>query len=180
MSDTSGNDLEREFECYAAITQAEELLKLAMDIPQALNSITRAADLAERVRNIAKKAQNIELVEVMTELRIELANSKNSLADATEEVASLKNRNRDLEAKVENLEKASQEKLILKNNAYYTEGGTDPICVTCYDTKKQKVHLVSHGGVGSHEYRCGHCKNVVRIGDNPPQKWPPQAEVIRG
>lgn len=157
MSDTSGNNLEREFECYAAITEAEGLLEAAMDIPQALNSITRAADLAERARKVAHQVRNIDLVEAIAELRMELVKSKSALADAGEKVTALKEDNARLKKRVQKLELAAKESVQFINDMYYTLEGDGPYCTGCFDSKTEFHRAVRHA-VGY--YRCPVCKQV--------------------
>jgi len=129
-----------------------------MDIPQALNSISRAVELADKLRKLAAKSQNVELVEVITELRLELAGSKNALADVTEKVAALKNEARRLREYIQKLEVTSQldAELIVKGSLYYKLNGEGPYCNGCYDTKKQLVRMNNLMNVG---YKCPACRS---------------------
>lgn len=152
--------LEQEFEAVALNLRLEELVEEAMDIPQAVNSVSRSLELMDRLRSLATKANNIELVEIITELRVELAKSKNALADAVEEVAALKDAKTKLEQQVKALSDSSKatEQLVVRNGLYYKANGDGPFCTGCFDNNKKVIRMNNLVNAG---YKCPVCKSFV-------------------
>ena len=142
-----------------------------MDIPQAINGLSRSLGIADRLRQLAVKANNLELVEVVTELRVELANSKNALADAVEELAKLKNENSELKQL-----KASYKELIKDDNGlFYSYDDSDKqhaFCPSCWlgDLPARNLLTKSHEHSNSFKYFCNQCDWSIslREGEPPP------------
>jgi SMC interacting uncharacterized protein involved in chromosome segregation len=159
----SDDALEREFFAYASMIEEVEASKQDMDIPQALNGISRGLDIAERMRKFALQANNLEIVEFATELRVELSSSKNSLADAIEEIAGLKTENLRLRTEIDTLNKISKtrETLVLKNGVYYEKDDTGPYCPVCWVERQAKMPVSPSRLRREKGFVCSYCKVSV-------------------
>lgn len=160
--DQGGDNLEQEFECYAAVVSIEELLKelgnlMSSDIPTAIKGISAGIEAIKKIRDIALKTQNIELQEGILAVREQLLAAKEALLNSREDTLALKEENNKLKTRVEELEKVPQEKLIFNKLGYYTEDGEGPFCARCYDVDKRKVHLSLMGPL----HKCSQCNNSV-------------------
>jgi hypothetical protein len=133
-----------------------------MDIPQAINGISRGLDIANKIKRLATQANNLELVEFATDLRVELSKSKNALADATEEIASLKKKNLEMQSENDRLIDAqkTKETLILKDGVYYGPNETGPYCPGCQAKNGTLTPLVP-GTLRHIKYKCPNCHATI-------------------
>ena len=161
--DSSDDALEREFFEYASMIEEVKASKQDMDIPQALNGISRGLDIAERMRKFATQANNLEIVEFATELRVELSSSKNALADAIEEIADLKTENLRLKTEIDKTNKISKAKetLVLKNGVYYEKDDTGPYCPVCWVERQVKMPVSPSRMSMGKGFVCSYCRVPV-------------------
>ena len=173
MSDASGNELEKEFECYAAIVSIEETLielneLMATEGAGALAKITSSIDALRKLADIAIEAKEVDLKDSLLELRKDLLDAKENLLNSREEMLNLREQNGVLKARVEKLEKLSQVELDCRGDAYYKKEEDHPICMTCLDSKEQIIHLIKAdiSMPDMTRYQCGQCNNSVWLEGN--------------
>lgn len=157
-----GSRLEQEFECYAGVVSIEETLRelgslMGSDITTAVKGISAGIDAIKKLRDIALKSQNIELQEGILSVREQLLAAKEALLNSREDILTLKEENNELKARIEELEKVSEAKLVFKKIGYYTKDEEGPFCGRCYDVDKRKVRLSKVGPL----YKCSQCNNSV-------------------
>lgn len=133
---------------------------MALDIAKGLRAISDATALAQRLYDLASKIKNAELLETVADLRVELANAKNILADATTDVAELKEENRKLIEEVRRLEAANKPDadLIRNGDLYYKESGEGPFCPNCYLSSK-RISLLGGTRVPGANIAIYHCSS---------------------
>ncbi|MEW5825480.1 MAG: hypothetical protein AB1778_01500 [Candidatus Bipolaricaulota bacterium] len=119
-----------------------------MDI---LASVNSAIALVSKLKEIAKKADQAEMRNLLADLSNELADAKMAIAEFKERIAILSEENRLLrETQSRTREKPSE----VKFGCYKFEGEDGLFCTACYDTKGQKIlasRLLGH-------YVCPVCK----------------------
>lgn len=149
--------LEKEFECYAAISEIEQIYGelqdlMGVDYLKAINGVSGAINTLKSLADLAVKSHSVELKEGLLNLREEMLQLKEALIDAKEENLELKQRVAGLEAK-------SKEELILKDGLYYKEKGEGPFCPNCYEGKQVVSRLGGvHLGAGKGSFNCSQCK----------------------
>lgn len=104
-----------------------------------LTAIDTSIGIMKKLKTLNDKVKDADFRMLLADLSIELANSKSSVAD-------LLNENRILKEKIKEMETAASkvDKLIFRNNAYYSENGEGPFCPACYDSKNKKIRLVDN------------------------------------
>ena len=119
-----------------------------------VTSISTAISIAKRLNEIAKNIQDAEFKNLLADLSLELADTKLKLSEVISENAELKN-----EVTTLKHTKGGSEKLVFKNQMYYTTEGDGPFCPGCYDTKGAKIRIPEQKGHGAHfgKYRCPSC-----------------------
>lgn len=158
------NGLEREFQCYAAISSIEQTLKeiddlMAGDLSTAVRTVSSGIDALKKLADLAIKSKNIELQEGILGLREQMLDVKEALLSAREENASLREENKTLALKIEELEKSPKEELTFGSHGYYKDDGDGPFCVGCYDSSGKLNRVIQpYADFGAEEvYKCSVC-----------------------
>ncbi|MBP0019102.1 MAG: hypothetical protein J7647_16320 [Cyanobacteria bacterium SBLK] len=134
------------------------------EISAAIRSISGALDLSKRLVEVTQKGENVEVVNMAIDIKVELAEAKSILANLTIENAELKLENFELRQKLQELENQQSETLIFKDGLYYTESEDVPFCVGCYDNNKKviRVNPMSPMMAQIGKYECPVCKTVYQ------------------
>ena len=131
---------------------------------------TDVLELADRVSTLATSASNIELAEAVTDLRVEIVRLKEDNIRLREELQEYKTQ----------IEDGAD--LVLIDGVYWRgargDAKTQPICPTCWDSKKQLIHMqIKRKRHDDDHFSCHVCK--LRVND--PQGTPAAPiEVNRG
>lgn len=99
-----------------------------------ITGVTTALNIAKKLREVNEKTKDAEIANLIADLMMQLAEIKSQSAD-------LKIENSDLKEKIRQLENVESEKMILKDDAYYTEDGDGPFCTKCYEADSKKIRL---------------------------------------
>ena len=157
-----GNDLEQEFQYYASFVK--ENIKMA-DAFKAVAAGKAAIDglklLTQYVNDIKDVQKRGELMRIIGQLNLELAETQTRFAEQILEANTLKDKVRFLEKRIEDLENPAF-KVTARDGTYYKETGDGPFCTTCYDTKKQLVRLTNFPQEMKElgKYQCPSCKAI--------------------
>ncbi|MCG7985657.1 MAG: hypothetical protein JAY90_23335 [Candidatus Thiodiazotropha lotti] len=119
------------------------------EIGATLPAIDFALSKIQRIRDLSKANDNIELREAITDLREALVNVKDENID-------LKQRIRDLESSID-----QKQKLSLSNGVYWSGGEDIPYCQVCFERDNKLIHLHNFSGTSDYGsfYRCKVCGN---------------------
>lgn len=165
----SSPSLEREFEIYASVVR-EKLAELkrdamASDFVQALTAGKAAIDgfkiLASYANEVTDLSKRGELIGVIGELSLELADAQLKLGAAMRENDNLKEQLNTLTKEIKNL-KNPDTKLIIRGGLYYTLEGDEPFCTGCYDNNEKRIHVVRQTGSlkSAGRYKCPVCSTT--------------------
>jgi len=91
-----------------------------------------AISLIERIASLAKTINNIEVIELTNELRLEIATIKGTLADTVIE-------NQRLKAQLQKAATSVSEMTF--RDGLYWKGDDGPFCTACHDTKKASIRV---------------------------------------
>lgn len=124
----------------------------------AIDGFKLLAAYAEDVQDIQKRG---ELMRIIGHLSLELAEVEIKLAEQIRENAELKETVRALEKQIEESE-APTSKLKIKGKFYYTDTEPEdgPFCTACYDSKQQRIRIVSkllRNTSNVYKYQCPVC-----------------------
>jgi urease gamma subunit len=120
-----------------------------------LAGINTAVDIAAKLKNMGKKKPAGEAEKLISEMNVELAKTKNNIAD-------LLNENRQLKDELRELKNIEQSPLIFKKGAYYTDDGNGPFCPQCFDNNNKKIRL-SKISMRKGNHYCPTCRNVYKL-----------------
>ena len=151
-------ELSREFQCYAALIDINQLLEEMADITGAVRTLSMGITTLKQLGDLAVKSQNLELQEGILNLRQELMTLKNSLLDVEDENLELRKENISLKRKIAELETPSVEPLIARGEFYYTLDGNIPYCPQCWEGEGKKVRLSQVGPIHICSASCGYKK----------------------
>lgn len=165
----SGNEkgLEQEFQDYANVFNAIEIIKQAVDngmsidgLAKAITGTKNAIDLVSKISDIAVKSTMLELQESVVNLRMQLLDIKESLVEVKEENLELREENKKL--KKEMHEQGSTQIQITEENGFHYEGkGKDPICPNCYRNTSKTIILSDTMGIVFKCSKCGYTVNTA-------------------
>jgi hypothetical protein len=159
--------LEQEFQGYANVFNAIEILKQAVDngsmsidaVAKALTGTKAALDLVGKISDIATKSAMLDLQESVISLRTELLEIKESLLEGKEENLNLKQENLDLKEKVKQLKnEAPGFQLEKRGKLYYAKDLEDPVCYNCSMEKSTPI-VMSRLAVNT--YKCNKCNHLI-------------------
>ena len=164
--------LEKEFEIFAAqVRSLEKTVEsgMASEVFQAIGAGKSIVDglktlttYADEVKDISKRG---EFMRIIGELSLSLAETQIKLSDRIGEIDELKKQASNLQKEIEDL-KNPKIKLIIRDEMYYTKGGTSPLCTACFDNNNKKIRVtkLSGGFEALGKYKCPVC-NAVYSGE---------------
>lgn len=123
-----------------------------MDI---LSGISNTLTIVGRLKEISDKVADAEMAALIASLQEDLVNVRMEAIGVKEDNVNLRQRLMELEQK---------EKINLKfrDNVYFREGDTNPICPPCYDDRGKVIHMMfGEANYGSEAFHmcpiCKHC-----------------------
>ena len=150
------NSLEQEFQLYRAILYIETTLNelselMPADIATTIRGLSTAIDSINKLAELAKKSQNVELRQGILDLKEQLLSAKDDILDVKQELSAykeeniaLKNENAQLKQQLENPQ-TSKPQLVIRDGLYFfvkEDKTTDgPFCTGCYDNHKKTNRL---------------------------------------
>lgn len=148
MNDES-QDLTRQFLFHVARLSLEKAFRefnmaTGIEISGAIKSLGAAVSLAKTVMEVAKKADNVELIRAIAELNLEMANANLGMADLTNQLAELKQENVQLKGKIRELEESAkpEKQLSIGEDGFYYDGTNNgPFCTGCFDKNGKTIRL---------------------------------------
>ena len=163
----SDKPLERQFEIYAGIHRLNAFFGIEIDmeaeISGAIRAIATSIELVQKAAQLAGKTRNVELIEAITDLRMELSQAKIAAANANERIADLLQENQKLEKRLVAIQVSEEKKLVIGvDGLYYTPEGEGPFCTGCYDNKGKTIRVTKQTGAFRRmgEYRCPVCGHM--------------------
>ncbi len=102
-----------------------------------ITSLNNAITLTKRLREIGKNIGDAEFNNLLADLSLEIADTKLTLANVTEENANLKSEL----TKLKHSQGVTKPDLFFREFAYFTEENDGPFCPGCYDAKNLKIRL---------------------------------------
>jgi len=99
-----------------------------------VNHLDTLKSKASTIYELAKIIGNKDLIREIGELEIQLSDIRVSYS-------ALQVENMELKEKIRLLEKESEEPLIYKNGAYFSQKDNFPFCPGCYDNDKKRIRL---------------------------------------
>ena len=147
--DDESQDLTRQFLFQVARLSLEKAFKefnmaTGIEIGSAIKSLGAAVSLAKTVMEVAKKADNVDLIRAIAELNLEMANANLGMADLTNQLAELKQENIQLKWKIRKLEESAkpERQLSIREDGFYYDGtGDGPFCTGCFDKNDKVIRL---------------------------------------
>jgi predicted nuclease with TOPRIM domain len=128
------------------------------ELVQVLSSVKSTTDI---VKSISEYAQEIkdeqkhsEFVSYISKLKLELAQTEDTLSKQIRESTKLEERIAELEKENQQL-KTPSITLIKKGKLHYAEDGGDPICPNCY---KNKHKVLTMSNVKNMVFTCPECQ----------------------
>ncbi|URL13338.1 hypothetical protein LVR30_13925 [Pantoea ananatis] len=135
------------------------------DIVSGLSALKAAFDIAKELKNATGAYNDAEMRLKISELYSALSEARIELADANEEIHSLKRKVSDLESKLN-----SSDDLEYRDGVYYRkvpiEGKPNgPFCPGCYEGSSKKLSSMSAvppDWAFAGRFECNTCKNFVK------------------
>lgn len=173
------NSLEQEFQLYSAILYIKRVLNelnelMPADVTTAIRGLSTIIDSINKLAELAKKSQNVELREGILDLKEQLLNAKEDILDIKQELSAykeesitLKNENAQLKEQLENPE-INKLQLTIKDGVYFSiqEGKIidGPFCTGCYDKDRKTIRLSKMPEVMKElgSYKCPACNATYR------------------
>ena len=127
------------------------------ELVQVLSSVKNTTDI---VKSISEYAQEIrdeqkhsEFVSYISKLKLELAQTEDTLSKQIRESTKLEERISELEKENQEL-KTPSITLVKKGKLHYAEDGDDPICLNCYKNKNKVFNM---GNLMDTIFTCPEC-----------------------
>jgi hypothetical protein len=166
MADDS-QDLARQFLFHVAKLSLgkafrEFSMTTGIEIGSAIKSLSAAVSLAKTVMEVAKKADNVELIRAIAELNLEMANANLGMANLTNQLAELRQENIQLKGEIQELKESAKSERQLRigeDGFYYDATGDGPFCTGCFDKNRTTIRLqLDKSALRSFgKYRCPSC-----------------------
>lgn len=159
--------LAREFRHYAEMHRVSERAdkKVAAEIIQGLAAVKNSIDLATRLNAYVSEIRDVqkqgELMRIIGQLNLELANAQIELSKLRTESFLQNQRIEELEQENEALKTGNAEVMKGDDGLHYLSGTDEPICIGCYDAQGKTIRLSMIDAPGRRYYRCSACKTVV-------------------
>ena len=139
---TNHDGLEHEFAQRASIARVKWAIEKVMvthaDIGVGVSAFRTIMDLAKRITDLGKKADNAELIRLIADLNLEVAHANMALAEVTNELVESRDKIRELEERLKPEFQLHRQ----KDGLYYRDGGEGPFCPDCY-VSRRKIKLLS-------------------------------------
>lgn len=167
------NDLGQEFQQYVEVLEFAKILKaldfeMQAEVTGAIRSVSAGLDLLKKAANLAEQTKNAELIELLANSRLEIAEAKIALAEAKEQGLKIEQENRQLKEALE-----GKNQPILRDGFYYKADNDGPFCTCCHDTKTQFVRVVVLTGRVPRIFQCPSCKTTYPYSNPNDNQKPP-------
>jgi len=116
---------------------------MGSDITTAARGISASIDAVKKLAELAIKSRNVELQEGILAVKEQLLEAKEALLNSREDILVLKEENRELKDRITELEKQSEEKLVVRDDGYYAQNGEGPFCTRCYLVQDKKLEKIA-------------------------------------
>lgn len=118
--------------------------------------MSTALDLAKGAVELAQAVKNMELYRKLVDLQAAVVAQQSQIVELTES-------NNTWRQKLKDAEDALALKARLKYDppVYFAEGDLQPICPTCWESKRQAIHLIFIELTGYHQ--CNVCANALDL-----------------
>lgn len=117
-----------------------------------IGTISGAVAIVKQLLPLIPQSKGNEAQLLISDLQLNLAQVKTTLAD-------LINENRELKSQIKALT-SSKKSVTIKDGLYYAENGNGPYCTACFDTKDKLVLLTELSGhwTAFGKYKCNSCQ----------------------
>lgn len=136
----------------------------SQDISTGLLLVSRTFDTIKQISELADRTNDLEIKELIVDLRSQIVDHKSNLIDFQEQIVLLKQENNKLKEKIADLENNNDE-VIFKNGAYFKNNENQAFCSCCYETKGKLITLNSLKPEFSHvgNMICPNCQNPAQV-----------------
>ncbi len=134
------------------------------DIATASRTISSTIDVLKKVKVLADKYGDVEIKEIVVDLRSELADTKSLVIEMKEEINNLKEESGKLKQKLKTTKEIS-----FLNGAYYRKNDVDrkqPFCPTCFETDQILVTMRpfrTSMALDTGNMKCNNCKGFSQV-----------------
>lgn len=126
----------------------------------AIAAIQAAMEATQKLRQLNKKINDVEMKMLLADLNDNLADAKLEMVELKNQLSTALLKNQELQSQVD-MKQGGQPSY--SDSAYVFEGDDGKYCTACWDTKTQKVRLAELGSQFrfAGKYRCPSCKATM-------------------